>query len=213
MTGAVRWAAAEDIPALAEVLSLAFPREFGQAFGASHKRRAVGVACILRHCFFRWRDALVFGRPEDIAGVALLCWEDSQPVAPLWKCVVPLGRANRWSRLPWTLFVLSFLIEERPEAGGCEIGVLAVRPDKRRQGVARALLAAAEEEARQRGCDHLSLSVAANNRPALSLYRKTGFAVAGRRFNPLGYPLFGSSVGLRMRKDLAQSRWHATSAA
>jgi len=200
----VHWATADDIPALAEVVALAFPREFGQAFGSSLKRRAEGLTSLLRSRWLRWPDALVFDQRNEICGAALLCWEDSAPATPLSRCLRLLGRATGWLGLPWRLFVLSCLLEERPSPGGCEIGVLAVRADKRRKGVAQALLEAVEEEARRRGCDHLSLGVAANNEPALTLYRKVGFEVVCQRLNPISYLLFGSGRGLRLRKDLGK---------
>lgn len=58
---------------------------------------------------------------------------------------------------------------------------VAVFPAFRRQGVAAALLAALENEARQRGGEFLSLEVRPSNRQAIALYKKLGFAEAGRR--------------------------------
>ncbi|HME82155.1 MAG TPA: GNAT family N-acetyltransferase [Candidatus Eremiobacteraceae bacterium] len=52
---------------------------------------------------------------------------------------------------------------------------MAVAPAHRRSGVARALLAAAEEEARARGASHISLMVTQANAPAKALYEQAGF--------------------------------------
>ncbi len=56
---------------------------------------------------------------------------------------------------------------------------LAVAPDGRRQGVATALLAAAEEQARARGARKLSLRVLGTNTGAQRLYEGLGFEREG----------------------------------
>lgn len=69
-------------------------------------------------------------------------------------------------------------------AGGGDAHVvnIAVDPARRRQGIARLLLAALMDEARARRSDELFLEVRAANEPALTLYRDLGFAeVALRR--------------------------------
>ena len=53
---------------------------------------------------------------------------------------------------------------------------LAVIPSHRGRGVGRALLAAAEDRARARGCCKLTLEVQEDNLPARSLYGRFGFA-------------------------------------
>ncbi|MBA4742917.1 MAG: GNAT family N-acetyltransferase, partial [Azoarcus sp.] len=53
---------------------------------------------------------------------------------------------------------------------------IAVLPAHRRRGLARALLAAAEEAARQRGCCKLTLEVLSNNHAAMAAYAQQGFA-------------------------------------
>lgn len=53
---------------------------------------------------------------------------------------------------------------------------IAVLPSHRRRGIARALLAAAEEAARQRGCCKLTLEVLSSNHAAMAAYAQQGFA-------------------------------------
>lgn len=60
-----------------------------------------------------------------------------------------------------------------------EIQDLEVRPTHRRLGVATALVAAAEEEARSRGFQEIRLEVSTVDAPAQALYRKCGYLDAG----------------------------------
>jgi ribosomal-protein-alanine N-acetyltransferase len=62
-----------------------------------------------------------------------------------------------------------------------ELLTLATHPDHRRQGLARACLAAFEAEARARGARLAHLEVAADNAPALALYGAAGYGRAGLR--------------------------------
>ena len=62
-----------------------------------------------------------------------------------------------------------------------EIITLGVLPEARRAGAARALLADLFLRARARGVEALTLEVAADNTPALSLYKSLGFAQVGVR--------------------------------
>jgi ribosomal-protein-alanine N-acetyltransferase len=69
----------------------------------------------------------------------------------------------------------------RAAADEAEILTLVVIPTFRRQGIGRALLEAAARAARVRGARRLFLEVAAENEPALALYRANGFVAVGRR--------------------------------
>jgi ribosomal-protein-alanine acetyltransferase len=57
---------------------------------------------------------------------------------------------------------------------------LVVRPESRGRGIARALLAQAEQGARERGAVAIRLEVREDNQPAIALYRKAGYEVVGR---------------------------------
>lgn len=69
----------------------------------------------------------------------------------------------------------------REVAGEAEVLTLAVAPAARRQGLGRALLAAALVECARRGVQSVFLEVAADNLAALDLYKAAGFARAGLR--------------------------------
>lgn len=73
-------------------------------------------------------------------------------------------------------FILDLIL-----AGEAEILTLAVAPERRRQGVARLLLADLIERARHAGARGIGLEVAADNPAARQLYESCGFAPGGRR--------------------------------
>lgn len=68
-----------------------------------------------------------------------------------------------------------------PDEG--QITNIAVHPDYRRRGCARAILLALIRAADQRGAQEISLEVRASNEAAIALYRAEGFLEAGRRRN------------------------------
>jgi len=69
----------------------------------------------------------------------------------------------------------------RVAADEAEILTLAVRPDARRSGVGRALMAAAMESAIVAGADRMFLEVAEDNAAARALYAELGFEEIGLR--------------------------------
>lgn len=69
----------------------------------------------------------------------------------------------------------------RVAADESEILTLAVVPAARRHGVGAGLMTAAMVQAGARGAAAMVLEVAESNAPALALYHRLGFAVAGRR--------------------------------
>ncbi|MFN3959680.1 MAG: GNAT family N-acetyltransferase [Parvularculaceae bacterium] len=85
---------------------------------------------------------------------------------------------------------------------------IAVDPAARGQGVASALLAAAERAARARGCCVLRLEVRASNHSALSLYRRAGFTLLERK---PGYYLDREDA-LRLEKRLGPCKQGGRSA-
>lgn len=72
---------------------------------------------------------------------------------------------------------------ERPVAQSAWVTDVVVAPLWRRQGVATALLLAAEEWARQRANRHMVLEIPARCHPAIALARKVGFEFSGYHDN------------------------------
>lgn len=62
-----------------------------------------------------------------------------------------------------------------------ELLLCATRPDRRRTGFGRELVAAVVGSSRARGARRLFLEVRSSNITALALYRETGFVETGRR--------------------------------
>ena len=65
--------------------------------------------------------------------------------------------------------------------GELDIHNVAVHPNHRRQGIARALLNDILEGATNRGCRRATLEVRRSNDPAQALYRSLGFEICGLR--------------------------------
>ena len=76
---------------------------------------------------------------------------------------------------------------------------IAVHPDHRRKGIAEALIAALEEQLRQRGSKALTLEVRDSNVPAIALYEKLGFTQVGLRKNYYRNPKEDARI---LRKEL-----------
>ena len=102
-----------------------------------------------------------------------------------------LSRTAPWR---WPSLLLFFRRGRRtapsPPADSLYIDSLASDPRHRRRGAARALLAAAEEEAIELGLSALSLESVDTNRAARSLYESAGFAAHAQSPPAAGFPGF-----------------------
>jgi ribosomal protein S18 acetylase RimI-like enzyme len=65
------------------------------------------------------------------------------------------------------------------DADDCHVEDVFVRGEARGRGLGRALVTAAIERARERGCRRMELDTAEENAPALALYRSLGFFSGG----------------------------------
>ena len=78
---------------------------------------------------------------------------------------------------------------------------VAVSPNYRRQGIADALINALSDALRAKDIRYLMLEVRVSNMPAIALYEKLGFTVAGRRPRYYSSPREDAYV---MRKELVR---------
>lgn len=106
--------------------------------------------------------------------------DDPEPVADLLglRIMLAIGADRRAIEVFFTL----------PPRGTLYIYAFAVLPEHQRMGVGGRLLDTARERARAAGFDMLSL-IALEGNPALSLYRRHGFAIVKHRPRPLGVEL------------------------
>jgi ribosomal-protein-alanine N-acetyltransferase len=144
-----------------------------------------------------------------LAGLQALCFPDDP-----WGSMA----LARLLALPGSLALVAVAAEEgepvgfallRMAAGEAELLSLGVRPQMRRRGVARRLLAATLREARAAGSETLFLEVAVDNGAALALYRATGFGEVGRRqayYRRAGGRMVDAAVMRRTLSARAESR-------
>lgn len=78
------------------------------------------------------------------------------------------------------LLLLDELPDEVTLTDQAFIAYMAVEPDRQRRGIGTALLAAAEDEARQRGIPYMALMVTEENAAARRLYERAGYQTERR---------------------------------
>lgn len=111
----------------------------------------------------------LFDPPWDAASVAAL-------MAP------PAGVAlAAWGRDACGTPVLAGFVLARVAADEAEILSLGVAPEMQGRGLARRLVCEVQRRLAERGARSLFLEVAADNIPALALYRRLGLGESGRR--------------------------------
>ena len=116
----------------------------------------------------------------------------------LWEA---LRRNLGFPRASWAASLLSY---PRYAASTSEAYVerLVVSPAFRRRGIARLLLAAAEDLARETGKETVGLHVGGNNLAALRLYEAEGYKQAGRQRSLLTNYLLDIREWLYLKKEL-----------
>lgn len=85
------------------------------------------------------------------------------------------------------LAVLRFRLSIWTPAHECYLAELYVRPERRGEGLGRALLEAAIAEARRRGADHMDLGTSEDDVAARSLYESAGFVNTEGPGGPVQY--------------------------
>jgi ribosomal protein S18 acetylase RimI-like enzyme len=180
----------------------AFADKFGAAFGTRGMARGIEAMAEAwrRQGSASLRGMLVAYVDDQVVGTTTLrTWEmggDSTGAAEVAFHQV-LGT---WGVLRST-FALSLVDHQIDRAEGF-ISDVAVLGPYRRRGIARALLARAEEEARVRRKRYLGLYVSGSNQAAQQLYLRLGFITRRVRRSLLAGLILHQRTWVYMRKDL-----------
>jgi ribosomal protein S18 acetylase RimI-like enzyme len=199
----IRPARLEDIGLILELHREAFADKFGGAFGANATDQGIAAlaATWRRQGAIALRGMLVAEHEGKVIGTTTVrTWEmggdDGGAAEIAFHQELGIWRAAR------SLFALS-LLDHRIERREGFVTDVAVLEEYRRGGVARALLARAEQEAMLRGKRFLGLYVSARNKGAWSLYATMGFYHVRVRRSFLAWLIFGQGRWIYMRKDLS----------
>ena len=123
-------------------------------------------------------DIRVFQDPDETAVIRL--WERCGLLRPWNDPRKDIARKLRVQRELFLVGVVDGAIVASVMAGydGHRgwINYLAVDPQRRRQGLARALMAEAERRLREMGCAKINLQIRRDNPDAISFYERIGFA-------------------------------------
>jgi len=200
----VRLATAEDDPAISALVVDGFLDKFRPIFGSRVDRalRIMEKWVTLEHASGGVTSLVTEGySSSEIAGsVGVRTSPSHEDVLArgLWRAL------NRNLGLPRTLWATTLLSYPRYSYDASEAYVerLVVSPDFRRRGIARLLLAAAEDLARETGKQTVGLHVSGNNLAALRLYEAEGYKQAGRQRSLLTNYLLDIREWLYMKKEL-----------
>ncbi|MGI9048532.1 MAG: GNAT family N-acetyltransferase [Rubrobacteraceae bacterium] len=200
----IRPATTDDDPAIAGLVVEGFIDKFRPIFGeqGDQSLRIMEKWVELEHSVGGVRSLVIEGAsPQDLAagvGVRVEKSLDEVLARDLWRVLQQnLGLLKSL----WASTLLSYpRYTTRPAEAYIER--LVVSPDYRRQGMARDLLAAAEELARERGKKDAGLHVSGNNAPAIKLYEAEGYEEVSRQRSFLTSHFLGIRDWIYLRKTL-----------
>ncbi len=200
----VRFAGPDDDPAIAALVVEGFLDKFRPVFGGrmDSSLRVMEKWIRLEHASGGVTSLVVEGyaTAELAAGVGVRTSASREDVLArdLWSS---LTRNLGFLRAVWAATLLSY---PRYSSVPSEAYVerLVVSPAFRRQGMARRLLVAAEDLARDTGKKTVGLHVSGNNLAALRLYEAEGYVEVSRQWSLLTAYFLGTRDWLYLKKEL-----------
>jgi ribosomal protein S18 acetylase RimI-like enzyme len=200
----VRLAGPDEDPAIAALVVEGFVDKFRSVYGERMDRsvRIMEKWIRLEHASGGVTSLVIEGyAAAEIAGSIGVRTADSREdvlARGLWRIFT---RNLGFPRAVWATTLLSY---PRYSSTSSEAYIerLVVAPDFRRQGMARRLIAAAENFARDAGKKTVGLHVSGNNLPALLLYENEGYEEISRQHSYLTCYFLNIKDWLYLRKEL-----------
>ncbi len=200
----VRFAEPEDDPAIAALVVEGFLDKFRPVFGSKMDRSLEVMErwVDLEHASGGVTSLVVEGyATSELAGSVGIRTEASREdvlARGLWKA---LTRNLGFPRAVWATTLLSYP-RYSSESSEAYVERLVVSPSFRRQGMARRLLSAAEELARDRGKATVGLHVTGDNLRALRLYESEGYKEVSRQRSVITAYFLDIREWLFLKKEL-----------
>ena len=200
----VRLAGPDEDPAIAALVVEGFLDKFRPIFGRRMDRsvKIMEKWIRLEHASGGVTSLVIEGySTSELAGSVGIRTADSREdvlARGLWRT---MSRNLGFPRAIWATTLLSY---PRYSATSSEAYIerLVVSPDFRRQGMARRLLAAGEDLARENGKRTVGLHVSGNNLPALRLYEDEGYEEVSRQRSYLTGYFLNIKDWLYLKKEL-----------
>jgi ribosomal protein S18 acetylase RimI-like enzyme len=197
----VRTATTEDAPSISALLVAGFADKFRVLFGDDLERVGHLLARVLGDQLAKDRKG-VFVAELNSHPVGVVYTEPSLPGWREWLAYTGLAFSELgfWRSIRALPGVL--LLAYPSTRDDLYISELTVSEAARGQRIGQALLDIAARWGWERGKRRLTLHVAADNAPALRLYRRSGFRVANRERDLISWLLFGIGEWYFMEKPL-----------
>jgi ribosomal protein S18 acetylase RimI-like enzyme len=200
----VRFAEPEDDPVIATLVVEGFLDKFRPVFGSRMDRslKIMERWVDLEHLSGGVTSLVIEGyATSDLAasvGVRTEASREDVLARGLWKA---LTRNLGFPRAVWAATLLSYpRYSSKPSEAYVER--LVVSPSFQRLGMARRLLSAAEDLARDRGKETIGLHVSADNLPALHLYESEGYREISRQRSLITSYFLNIREWLYLKKEL-----------
>ena len=200
----VRLAGPDEDPAIAALIVEGFVDKFRSIYGRRMDRsvRIMEKWITLEHASGGVTSLVIEGyAAAELAGsvgIRTVASREDVLARGLWRIFT---RNLGFPRAVWATALLSYP-RYSTTSSEAYIERLVVSPDFRRQGMARRLLAAAEDFARENGKKSVGLHVSGNNLPALLLYENEGYEEVSRQHSYLTGYFLNIRDWLYLKKEL-----------